>query len=141
VFEVDTRRTAWQLAPQSGSKLEVAFDTGEVASGARREVFSEVEIECLEGGSDAAFDFAGANARPGGDAAQRRDQGPARLRLFRGTRLAPVKSAPIELAAAMGPPAAARAIVASNLEQLQARTRIRAPLRARQRGSFTARIA
>jgi len=120
VFEVDTRRTAWQLAPQPGSKLEVAFDTGEVASGERREAFSEVEIECLEGGPDAAFDLAArmldhVAMRP--SAVTKAQRG---YRLFRGARLAPVKSSPIELEAAMAPQAAARAIVASNLEQLQA---------------------
>ncbi len=120
VFEVDTRRTAWQLAPQPGSKLEVAFDAGEVASGERREAFSEVEIECLEGGPDAAFDLAArmldhVAMRP--SAVTKAQRG---YRLFRGARLAPVKSSPIELEAAMAPQAAARAIVASNLEQLQA---------------------
>jgi inorganic triphosphatase YgiF len=120
VFEVDTRRTAWQLAAQSGSRLEVAFDTGEVASGERREAFSEVEIECLEGGPDAAFDLAArmldqVTMRP--SAVTKAQRG---YRLFRGARLAPVKSAPIELEAAMAPPAAARAIIASNLDQLQA---------------------
>ena len=120
VFEVDTLRTAWQLTPQPGSMLEVSFDTGAVASGARREAFSEVEIECLEGGAQAAFDLAArmldqVTMRP--SAVTKAQRG---YRLLRGARLAPVKAAPIRLDPAMTPGAAARAIVASNLEQLQA---------------------
>ena len=58
VFRVVMDRTAWQLSPAEGSRLEVALDHGRVLCGEREEAISEVEIECLEGGVEPAFALA-----------------------------------------------------------------------------------
>ena len=57
-FRVRFDRTAWRIAPAAGSRLEVALDMGEVASGDASEALCEVEIECLEGDPRHAFDLA-----------------------------------------------------------------------------------
>lgn len=57
-FSVDMARTRWRLAGPAGSRLEVALDEGGVRAGDREERFHELEIECLEGPADAAFDLA-----------------------------------------------------------------------------------
>jgi inorganic triphosphatase YgiF len=119
-FVVDVMRTTWKLSPAPGASIEIALDEGTVASDARREAITEVEIECLEGDATLAFDLAarlldGVAMRP--TAVTKAQRG---YRLFRGTRIAPLKAGPIALDRAMSPAAAARAIVSANLAQLQA---------------------
>lgn len=120
VFRVDFQRRAWLLEPAPGNRLEVVLDEGRVACGERSEPICEVEIECLEGDAGAAFDLAArlletVALRP--SAITKAARG---YRLFRRQRLRPVKAGSVALDAAMAPIAAARAIVASGLEQLQA---------------------
>ncbi len=116
-FRVRVVRTAWDLAPAPGVRLEVALDAGYVESRGRREAISEVEIECVEGGTGAAFDLADrlldeVALRP--TAATKAERG---YRLFRRERRLPVKAQPVVLAASMPPAAAARRAVSAGLGQ------------------------
>ena len=119
-FRVTFDRTTWELRPRKGSRLEVALDTGHVAGGDGAESICEVEIECLEGDAAAAFELAEAlmetaTLRPSSVTKARRG-----YRLFRGEKWEPVKAVAPDVRAGMAPVAAARAIVAAALEQLQA---------------------
>ena len=120
VFEVRVMRTAWKLAPEPGCRLEVALDTGEVASGKRVSPICEVEIECLEGDPGRAFDLARrlmeeVALHP--SAVTKAERG---YRLYRNEPLAPVKAGKVRLDPSMSPTQAARAVVATGLAQLQA---------------------
>ncbi len=120
VFQVEVVRTAWIVAPSPRSRLEVVLDVGEVTSRGRSEPISEVEIECLEGDARGAFDFAlrlleEVALRP--SAVTKAQRG---YRLLRGAPLVPVKARPGALRASMSPLEAARGVVGSALEQLQA---------------------
>jgi inorganic triphosphatase YgiF len=119
-FRVTFDRTTWELTPRKGSRLEVALDTGHVAGAAGAEPICEVEIECLEGDARAAFDLAeelmqAVALRPSSVTKARRG-----YRLFLGEAPRPVKAAASHVRAGMSPIAAARAIVSTALEQLQA---------------------
>jgi inorganic triphosphatase YgiF len=119
-FRVTFDRATWELSPREGSRLEVALDTGHVAGADRAEPICEVEIECLEGDARAAFDLAEelmdtVTLRPSSVTKARRG-----YRLFRGEPLSPVKARATQVRAGMTPLEAARAIVSTALEQLQA---------------------
>jgi triphosphatase len=118
-FRVTFDRTAWQLAPAQGSRLEVALDIGQVATADAAEAICEVEIECLEGDAGHAFDLAealmeAAALRPSVVTKARRG-----YRLFRGETLQPVHAADSRVRRGMPAQAAARAIVGAALDQLQ----------------------
>lgn len=119
-FQVDFTRTTWTFSPAPGSTLEVALDSGTVASGGRSEAISEVEIECVQGDAGAAFDLAtrlleDVPLRPSAVTKARRG-----YRLFNHAPLRPVKASEARLEEAMSPLAGARALVAAGLDQLQA---------------------
>jgi inorganic triphosphatase YgiF len=119
-FRVDVKRTTWTLEPAPGARLEVALDAGVVESGGRTEAISEVEIECMDGGVDGAYDLAlrlldDVGLHP--SSVTKAERG---YRLYRREPAQPVKAAPIELAAALTPTTAARRIVAAGLAQVQA---------------------
>lgn len=119
-FTVDMVRTAWIVSPVPGARLEVALDVGEARAAAGSEPISELEIECLEGGVEAAFDLA----------ARLLESAPMRLsavskamrgyRAFRAEPLRPAKARPVALDPAMTLDEAARAIVAGGLAHFQA---------------------
>lgn len=118
-FRVDFIRTAWRIRHASGM-LEVAYDAGSVSSDARNEPISELEIECVEGSADAAFELAARlldeiRLRP--SAVSKAQRG---YRLFKRQALAPAKAIRVRLVAGMTSLAAARALVAASLSQLQA---------------------
>ena len=118
-FRVTFDRTAWELAPAEGSRLEVALDIGQVATADAAEAICEVEIEVLEGDAWHAFELAealmeAAPLRPSIVTKARRG-----YRLFRGEKLEPVHAADSRVRRAMHAETAARAIVAAALEQLQ----------------------
>ena len=120
VFEVNFTRTAWTLAPEPGTRLEVALDAGEVASGDRSAPICEVEIECLEGDPGRAYDLAArlmqeVQLHP--SAVSKAERG---YRLARGEAPRPVKAAKIALEPSMTPVDAARVIVGAGVAQLQA---------------------
>ncbi|QJR16648.1 CYTH and CHAD domain-containing protein [Usitatibacter palustris] len=119
-FTVDFQRETWIVEPQPGERLEVALDRGEVRSGDRTEAVCEVEIEVLEGPRDAAFDLAHSlmkvvRLRPSAVTKAQRGN-----RLVRNAELAPRKASAVELEASMSIARAARAIVGTALDQLQA---------------------
>ena len=119
-FRVDMERTTWVVEPSPGIRLEVALDKGSVESGGRRDTISEVEIECLEGSPDAAFELAlrlldDVPLHP--SPVTKAERG---YRLFRRDKAQPVKAAAIELEASMTPAAAARRVLAAGVSQLQA---------------------
>jgi inorganic triphosphatase YgiF len=120
VFEVRVTRTTWKVAPEPGSRLEVAFDTGEVASGEKTAPICEVEIECLEGDPGHAFDLAArlmkeVELHPSATSKAQRG-----YRLSRGEPLQPVKSSRVELDPSLTTAEAARAVISAGIEQLQA---------------------
>ena len=120
VFEVDFVRTAWTVAPRRGSRLEVALDVGRVATRTRSEPIAELEIECLEAGAGAAFDFALAllrHVRLRPSAVTKAQRG---YRLLRGTPPLPARTKPVALRPSLTPLEAARAVIGPALEQLQA---------------------
>ena len=57
LFRTDVTRQRWQLnTPQAA--IEVVYDQGEVRSGERRQLISELELELLDGDALALFDLA-----------------------------------------------------------------------------------
>lgn len=120
VFRVDVVRTTWTLETAPGVRLEVALDAGGVESNAARETISEVEIECLEGGADAAFALA---ERLLDEVALRPSTVTKAARgylLYTGTARRPQKARPVALDPSMTPLAAARRVIGAGLDQLQA---------------------
>ena len=120
VFEVNFTRTAWQLAPAPGCRLEIALDMGEVASGRLTAPICEVEIECLEGDPGRAFDLAARLMEEVALHPSATSKAQRGYRLARDESTGPVKSARVRLDAAMTPLDAARVIVAAGIAQLQA---------------------
>lgn len=120
VFTVQFQRTTWILDPAPGCRLEVALDAGFVECRGRREEISELEIECLEGELEPAFDLAaslleGHALRPCAETKAQRG-----YRIFRGAARKPVKARSVRLERSMARLDAARVVVAAGLEQLQA---------------------
>jgi len=120
IFEVNFTRTAWTLAPEPGSRLEVALDTGQVASGERTTPICEVEIECLEGDPGRAFDLASRLMQEVGLHPSAVSKAARGYRLARGEAPRPVKAGKVALDPAMSPVEAARLIVGAGIAQLQA---------------------
>jgi inorganic triphosphatase YgiF len=119
-FQVEVLRTAWEIAPAAGCRVQIVLDVGSVRTGELAEPLSEVEIECLEGDARGAFDLAerllaDLPLRP--SAVTKAERG---HRLFTGDAARPVKAQPVVLDRSMPPIEAARALVGSALEQLQA---------------------
>ena len=119
VFTVTFDRETW-IVESAGSKIEVALDRGEVSAGDRRDALCEVELEVLEGESDAAFDLAQAllasvALRPSTVTKAQRG-----WRLVRGESLAPAKAQRCVLDESLSPRAAGHASIAAGLDQLQA---------------------
>jgi len=120
VFEVQVTRTTWTLAPEPGTRLEVALDSGEVASGQSTAPICELEIECLEGDPARAFDLATqlmgeVPLHP--SAVTKAQRG---YRLAGGERPRPVKAGKVELDRAMTPMEAARLVIGAGVAHLQA---------------------
>jgi len=118
-FRVTFDRTAWELTPARGSRLEVALDVGQVCTADAAEAICEVEIECLEGDAWHAFELAealmqAAPLRPSIVTKARRG-----YRLFRNESPQPVHAGDSRVRRDMRAETAARAIVAAALEQLQ----------------------
>lgn len=120
VFQVDVRRTTWQVEVSPGNRVEVALDRGEVRRGQAHEPVSEVEIESVEGDPMAVFELAERLIEPA------RLRPSAVTKAQRGYRLAqaqpaqPAKARDVTLDAGMSPSQAARALVGAALEQIQA---------------------
>jgi inorganic triphosphatase YgiF len=119
VFETNFQRIAWQFAPVPGTRIEMVLDRGWIAAAGRREAISEIELELLAG--DEAQLFALARALAGRVAVvpaplSKAERG---YRLFRQVPAAPVKAAPIPLAAGDAPAAAFNRIALACLDHLQ----------------------
>lgn len=120
VLVTEFRRTRWELAPQPGSRLEVALDEGRIVARGRESPIAEVEIEVLEGPVSAAFDVAEALAnalalRP--EPASKLARG---MQLAVATRSLPVHASHESIADAHDAGEAARRIAAACLAQAQA---------------------
>ena len=120
ILATEFRRTTWDLAPQPGSRLEVALDEGRIVARGRESPIEEVEIEVLEGPVSAAFDLAEALAktlalRP--EPASKLARG---MRLAVATRPRPVHASHDSIADAQDAGEAARRIAAACLAQAQA---------------------
>jgi len=119
VFETNFQRTAWTFELPRGTRIELALDRGWIAANGQRQAISEIEIELLAGEAMQLFTLAQTLA-------QRIPLSPAPLsKADRGYRLwqqlpaAPVKAAPIPLAASRAPTDAFRAIALACLDHLQ----------------------
>jgi triphosphatase len=120
IFQVDVRRTTWELEVSPGNRVEVALDRGEVSRADEHSPISEVEIESVAGDPMAVFDLAdrlvdAAPLRP--SALTKAQRG---YRLATGESATPAKARSVELDPAWTTGGAARAVVAAALEQLQA---------------------
>lgn len=120
LFRVAMTRTSWRLSPREGSLLEVALDDGRVESEGRSEAVSELEIECLEGDTAAAFDLAEAllrsfTLRPSPVSKAQRG-----YRLFVAAPPRPVKATRIDLDPRASIAEASRRVVGAALRQLHA---------------------
>ncbi len=123
IFQVDMRRTTWQIEVSAGNVVEVALDHGAVSRAAQTDPVAEVEIESVAGDPWAVFELAEqlvdhAPLRP--SAVTKSERG---YRFARGEAAAPVKASPVELVAGQTPGDAARALVGAALGQLQANER------------------
>lgn len=119
-FRVDMIRTAWVVSPREGARLEVALDVGAATRGERAVPISELEIECLDGPVDAAFDFAGLLLEEVALRASATSKAERGWRLARGEAAGPVHARRVALRGAMGLARAGREVVGAALEQLQA---------------------
>jgi inorganic triphosphatase YgiF len=119
VFETNFQRTAWQFEPVPGTRIEMVFDRGWIAAAGRRQAISEIEIELLHG--DAAQLFALARTLAGRIAVAPAPLSKAErgYRLFKQIPAAPVKAAPLALAADAHPATAFGHIALSCLDHLQ----------------------
>jgi inorganic triphosphatase YgiF len=120
ILATEFRRTRWELAPQPGSRLEVALDEGRIVARGHASPVEEVEIEVLEGPVSAAFDVAESLAsalamRP--EPASKLARG---LRLASAARPKPVHAAHESIADAPDAREAARRIAAACLAHAQA---------------------
>ena len=120
IFQVDVRRTTWQLEVSPGNRVEVALDRGEVSRLGQSDPVAEVEIESLAGDPLAVFELAErlierAPLRP--SAVTKAQRG---YRLARGEAAGPVKARAVALDGQASVSDAARAVIAAALEQLQA---------------------
>ncbi|MHB1360246.1 MAG: CYTH and CHAD domain-containing protein [Rhodocyclaceae bacterium] len=119
VFETNFQRTAWTFELPRGTRIELALDRGWIVANGQRQAISEIEIELLAGEAMQLFALAETLA-------QRIPLAPAPLsKADRGYRLwqqlpaAPVKAAPIPLAANAAPADAFRTIALACLDHLQ----------------------
>jgi len=120
VFETDVDREVEVVEPDDGARVEVAFDHGIIASGARSEPLSELELELKEGA-------AGSLLRLGLDflrdaplilmSESKADRG---YHLYDGSRPQAIKAPPVELDANADMRSAFRALLASALDHLMA---------------------
>ncbi|MDP1956834.1 MAG: CHAD domain-containing protein, partial [Rhodocyclaceae bacterium] len=119
VFETNFQRIAWTFELPRGTRIELALDRGWIVANGQRQAISEIEIELIAGEAMQLFALAQTLA-------QRIPLSPAPLsKADRGYRLwqqlpaAPVKAAPIPLAASAAPTDAFRAIALACLDHLQ----------------------
>jgi triphosphatase len=120
ILVTEYRRTRWELAPEPGSRIEVALDEGRILARGHETPIEELEIEVLEGPVSAAFDLAETLAstlslRP--ESASKLARG---LELASGRRIRPVHARRVSLDDASNPREAARRIVAACVSQAQA---------------------
>jgi inorganic triphosphatase YgiF len=120
IFRIASTRTAWTAEPESGTRVEVVLDQGEIEANGRTASICEVEVESKAGETEAIFDMG----------AQLVDQVELRLtpvskaerghRLRTRAKLQPAKSAEIRLDKDMRVGAAARAVVGADLAHFHA---------------------
>jgi inorganic triphosphatase YgiF len=120
VFQVDVRRTSWEVEVSPGNRVEVALDRGEVRRGEAHESVSEVEIESLAGDPMAVFELADRLLEPAGLRPSAVTKAQRGYRLARGEPTQPARSREVELDPAASPAQAARALAGAALEQIQA---------------------
>lgn len=119
VFETNFQRTAWTFELPRGTRVELALDRGWIVANGQRQAISEIEIELLAGEAMQLFVMAQALAQriPLAPAPQSKaDRG---YRLWQQLPAAPVKAAPIPLAASAAPADAFRTIALACLDHLQ----------------------
>jgi len=119
IFETNFLRMVWILAPAAGTELMLVLDRGWIAAGGRREAISEIEIELLHGDTAHLFAVARKLAVRLPVAPAARSKADRGYRLFKQVPMAPVKAAPLALAAADDPVVAFSRIALSCLDHLQ----------------------
>ncbi len=119
IFETNFMRMAWILAPAAGTEVMLVLDRGWIAAGGRREAISEIEIELLHGDAAHLFSVARELATRVPVAPAARSKADRGYRLFKQVPMAPVKAAPLSLAATDDPVRAFSRIALSCLDHLQ----------------------
>ena len=120
IFQVDVRRTSWEIEVSPGNRVEVALDRGEVRRGEDHERVSEVEIESLAGDPMAVFELADRLVEPARLRPSAITKAQRGYRLARGEAPSPQKARAVALDPGMAPAQAARALAGAALEQVQA---------------------
>jgi inorganic triphosphatase YgiF len=120
ILATEFRRTRWELAPQPGSRLEVALDQGRIVARGRESPIEEIEIEVLEGPVAAAFDVAEAFARSLALRPEPASKLARGLTLAAAARSRPVHAARVSIADAPDAREAARRIAAACIAHAQA---------------------
>lgn len=119
IFETNFMRMAWILAPAADTEIMLVLDRGWIAAGGRREAISEIEIELLRGDAAHLFAVARKLAERVPVAPAARSKADRGYRLFKQVPMAPVKAAPLALAATDDPVKAFSRIALSCLDHLQ----------------------
>lgn len=119
VFLTDFTRLSWLLAPNEGTRIEVALDRGKIDANGRQEPICELELELLEGSVDDLFAVALAMQKdlplhPEADSKAERG-----FRLAADTPRLPVKAADARLELGMSSIGVFRSTVFACLTQLQ----------------------
>jgi triphosphatase len=116
-FSTEFTRTAWHLEDEDGA-LELAYDQGEVRSGALAEVISEVEFELKSGANGQLFKVAVGFLDTLPFTLEPRSKAERGYLLAGALRAGPVRAAPPDLSVGQDAGSAWRTMLASALSQL-----------------------
>jgi len=120
LFETHFNRTAWLLKGRGGAQIEVALDVGEVRAGTQSQPICEIELELKAGQPDALYELAQVWATKLDLLPLDVSKAERGVRLARGDKAAPVKSAPVKLHDDMHVGEGFVAVVQACLAQFQA---------------------
>lgn len=122
MFESDIRRTAWQLQPREGARVELALDVGTLTSGEQRQGVHELELELKSGPVASVLDIVADLNRTIPFRFESRSKADRGYALAAGTGPVPVKSKAkaVALAPEMSAQQAFAAIAGTCLLQMEA---------------------
>ncbi|MBN8513574.1 MAG: inorganic triphosphatase YgiF [Candidatus Accumulibacter regalis] len=123
LFCTDFTRLSWLLAPQEGTRIEVAMDRGKIDANGRQETICEVELELLEGSVADLFALAIALQKDLPLHPESPSKAERGYRLAADTQRTPVKAADAQLQLGMSSIGVFRSSVFACLTQLQGNER------------------